>query len=98
MITTEIGGDERSSAVEIFPNDATAHVQTGTGIVCDGDRERHAETGNRDRRNELDCSVGADNSAERDPLSVTASPTAVEHESARTEVQYDHSTPQPRES
>lgn len=84
-------------AVEVFRNDATVHVQTGTGIVCEGDREHHVETGYR-RGNKPDCSVGADNSAERDPLSVTASPTDVEHESVRTDVQYDQSAPQPRES
>jgi quercetin dioxygenase-like cupin family protein len=81
-------------------SDVAIHVQTGTGIVRDGDEEHHVEAGDVVVvEADTDRGVRAHDDSELEALLVTAPPpTEAEHEPVRTGLKNDQFDPQSPES
>jgi quercetin dioxygenase-like cupin family protein len=81
-------------------SDVAIHVQTGTGIVRDGNEEHHVRAGDVVVvEADTDRGVRADDDSELEALLVTAPPpTDAEHEPVRTGLRNDQFDPQPRDS
>ena len=79
-------------------SDVAIHVQTGTGLVRDGDEEHHVKPGDVVVvEADTDRGVRADDDSELEALLVTAPPpTDAEHEPVRTGLQQGQFDPQPR--
>lgn len=72
-------------SVHALASDVALHVQSGTGLVCDGRAEHHVESGDVVVEAETDRGVRADESSRLETLLVTAPPTSdAEHEPVRT--------------
>jgi quercetin dioxygenase-like cupin family protein len=80
-------------------SDVAIHVQTGTGLVRDGDEEHHVKPGDVVVvEADTDRGVRADDDSELEALLVTAPPpTDAEHEPVRAGLQQDQFDPQPRD-
>jgi len=80
-------------------SDVAIHVQTGTGIVRDGDEEHRVEAGDVVVvEADTDRGVRADDDSKLEALLVTAPPpTDAEHEPVRTGLQQDQFDPQTRD-
>ena len=79
-------------------SDVAVHVQSGTGVVQDGDDEHDVEPGDVVVvEADTDRGVKADGDARLEALLVTAPPpTDAEHDPVRTGLQNDEFDPEPR--